>query len=237
MKNSTRLGSFKLQDNSSTQYKARELKSVFVESEWKYLKLVLYKPHPNTKNLFSQVSMISLSVFGDFLEYEQDYLSGLKALDPIRGISEQFKVRDRGIYTPQNANEGAGMYFSRPNFTSRQTRILKDLLDDKIKILDNEKRKAAQLNDADKAQKIKKDIDKTMKLSKIAKELEYKKLLAIENEDYETANLIKVEIEKIKKSLMAMGDIPRPRGSSMSTRSTKNFNFYSKMYSKNILHK
>jgi len=30
---SSRLGSFKLQDNNSTQYKARELKSVYVDVE------------------------------------------------------------------------------------------------------------------------------------------------------------------------------------------------------------
>lgn len=30
---STRLGSFKLQDNASTQYKARELKSVYIDIE------------------------------------------------------------------------------------------------------------------------------------------------------------------------------------------------------------
>ena len=216
-----RLGSFKLQDNSSTQFKARELKSVFVESECRYLKLVLYKPHPNTKNLFSQVSMLSLSVFGDFLDYENEYISSLKTLDPLRGLSEQFKSRDRGIYTPQGTDPGVGMYFSRPNFTSRQSRILKDIFNDKIKALDNEKRRAIQINDADKAQKLKKDIDKTMKFAKLAKELEYKKLLAIENEDYETANLIKLELDKVKKTIMGMGDIPKPRGSSMSSRSIR----------------
>ena len=69
--------------------------------------------------------------------------------------------------------------------------------------------------------KLKKDIDKTMKLAKLAKDLENKKMLAIENEDYDTAKLIKVEIEKIKKSLMSMGSLPKVRGSSMSSRSIK----------------
>lgn len=37
-----------------------------------------------------------------------------------------------------------------------------------------------------------------MKLGKLARELEYKKMLAIDNEDYDTAKLIKVEIERVK---------------------------------------
>ena len=60
-----------------------------------------------------------------------------------------------------------------------------------------------------------------MKLAKLAKDLENKKMVAIENEDYDTAKLIKVEIEKIKKSLMSMGSLPKVRGSSMSSRSFK----------------
>lgn len=91
----------------------------------------------------------------------------------------------------------------------------------KSKLWTQRRNKAAQTNDSEKAGKLKKDIDKTMKLAKLAKDLENKKMLAIENEDYDTAKLIKVEIEKIKKSLMSMGSLPKVRGSSMSSRGIK----------------
>ena len=137
---SKRLGSFKLQDNSSTQYKARELKSVYIESECKYIKLILFKPHPNTKNLFSQVSLLSLSVFGDYIEYEEgDFMGSFKTIDPVREGTDQLKDQDRSLFTPQVAHDSK-MNFSQSSFTSKQTRILNDLLDDKIKALDTEKK-------------------------------------------------------------------------------------------------
>jgi centrosomal protein CEP104 len=83
---SSRLGSFKLQDNASTQFKARELKSVYVEVDCKYLKFILLKAHPNTKNLFSQVAMMSLNIYGEFMEHENEYVRSLKTLDPIKGM-------------------------------------------------------------------------------------------------------------------------------------------------------
>lgn len=58
-----------------------------------------------------------------------------------------------------------------------------------------------------------------MKLAKLAKDLEFKKVIAIENEDYDTAKMLKSEIDKVKKSLMSSTDLPSIRGSSLSNRS------------------
>ena len=45
-----------LSDNEQTDYKARELKSVHVDSVGTYLKLVIHKNHVNKYNLYNQVS-------------------------------------------------------------------------------------------------------------------------------------------------------------------------------------
>ena len=147
-------------------------------------------------------------------------MGSFKTIDPVKEGADQSKDQDRSLFTPQVAHDSK-MNFSQSSFTSKQTRILNDLLDDKIKALDTEKKKAAQTNDSEKSSKLKKDIDKTMKLAKLAKDLENKKMVAIENEDYDTAKLIKVEIEKIKKSLMSMESLPKVRGTSMSSRNIK----------------
>ena len=44
-----------LDDNARTEYKARELKSVFLDATATFLKLVLHKGHTNPHNLFNQV--------------------------------------------------------------------------------------------------------------------------------------------------------------------------------------
>lgn len=113
--------------------------------------------------------MLSLAFNGEFQDYETDYISTLKSVDPMKGMSAQFKATDRNLYTPTSQ-----MGYSQSSFMSRQTRLLKDLFDDKMKALDSEKNKAMLSNDLEKAKKIKVAIDKTMKLAKVSQELEYK---------------------------------------------------------------
>ncbi|CAI2387715.1 unnamed protein product [Moneuplotes crassus] len=213
---SMRLGSFKLQDNHSTQYRSRELKSVYVEVDCKYLKLILYKAHANTKNLFSQVALMSLTVYGDFIGYEGDYVENLKTVDPLGKVSGYLQPIERNLHTPQE-NSG-NMYFSQSGFMSRQSRLLNDMIGDKMKVLNNEMKNAKISNDMDKAKKLKKVIDKTVKLSKLAKELEFNKFQAIDNEDYESAKIIKAELDKVKKNLMSISTLPSMRGSALSSR-------------------
>jgi hypothetical protein len=166
--------------------------------------------------LFSQVALLALSVFGNYLNYEREYTGGLKTLEPIGGMSSQRQSRDS--YTPQD-RLGGGMYFSQSNFMGRQSKILNELINDKLKVLNSEIKNATISNNLDKMKKLKKSVDKTMKLAKLAKDLELKKVIAIENEDYDTAKMLKSEIDKVKKSLMSTTNLPSIRGSSLSNRS------------------
>lgn len=47
-----------LDENSKTEFKARELKSVHVRATGLYLKLLIHKPHLNHLNTYQQVSFI-----------------------------------------------------------------------------------------------------------------------------------------------------------------------------------
>lgn len=51
----TRLGYLSLDSNERTQYKARELKSVYIRARGAFLKLVIHKCYANPQNLFNQV--------------------------------------------------------------------------------------------------------------------------------------------------------------------------------------
>ena len=76
--NFTRVGHFSLDDNVKTNYKARELKTVYVECTCQYLKIVFSKNHPNNMNIFNQVGLVSLKVFGSQMgAYESSLLSGV----------------------------------------------------------------------------------------------------------------------------------------------------------------
>ena len=77
-------------------------------------------------------------------------MGSFKTVDPIKGRTDSSVDRDRSLFTPKDADNNK-MNFSQSSFTSKQTRILNDLLDDKIKTLDTEKKRAAQTNDSEKS--------------------------------------------------------------------------------------
>lgn len=60
-----------LDDNSKTDFKARELKSVHVKATGLYLKLLIHKPHGNHLNIYQQVNislLFELFIMFDRLE-------------------------------------------------------------------------------------------------------------------------------------------------------------------------
>jgi centrosomal protein CEP104 len=48
-----KIGHFTLDDNTASGFKARELKTVYVDVTCQYLKLSLQKPYSNEKNIFN----------------------------------------------------------------------------------------------------------------------------------------------------------------------------------------
>lgn len=59
-----RLGYLSLDTNERTNFQARELKTVYVNSLGSFLKLIINSPHLNNKNLYSQVGLVNITVFG-----------------------------------------------------------------------------------------------------------------------------------------------------------------------------
>ena len=73
-----KLGYLSLDSNERSNFQARELKSVYIESPALYLKLVLHKCHLNKYNLFNQVGLIALSFYGDYLTQTKGKLGTVK---------------------------------------------------------------------------------------------------------------------------------------------------------------
>jgi centrosomal protein CEP104 len=60
----TRLGYLSLDSNERSQYKARELKSVYIKAKGSFMKLIIHKCYINPLNLFNQVGLIAINVLG-----------------------------------------------------------------------------------------------------------------------------------------------------------------------------
>lgn len=74
-----KLGYIALDTNERSGYQARELKSVFLDNPCLYMKLLFHKCHINKYNLFNQVSLIALSVFGEFIALNEEMQKAVKA--------------------------------------------------------------------------------------------------------------------------------------------------------------
>eukprot|EP01084_Bolivina_argentea_P053062 97421_1 len=59
-----RLGYLSLDKNERSNWKARELKSVYINTIANYIKFSLYESHINTINLFNQIGIIALTIMG-----------------------------------------------------------------------------------------------------------------------------------------------------------------------------
>ena len=57
-----------LSSNDRTNYKARELKSIHVDAEGIFLKLIIHKNYVNPLNLYNQVSIVAINLLGDDLD-------------------------------------------------------------------------------------------------------------------------------------------------------------------------
>ncbi|KAK8375066.1 hypothetical protein O3P69_010988 [Scylla paramamosain] len=71
----TLLGHVKLSDNTHSDFRARELKSVSLESTGLFLKLVLYKNHINKLNFYNQVGVVGVNVLGNEIEDNNNSVS------------------------------------------------------------------------------------------------------------------------------------------------------------------
>lgn len=81
----TRLGYLSLDSNERTQYKARELKSVYIRARGAFLKLVIHKCYANPQNLFNQVR-VARSINTAVARNEAAYFHREKALSVWFGL-------------------------------------------------------------------------------------------------------------------------------------------------------
>lgn len=93
-----KLGYISLDSNERSGFQARELKSVFLENPCLYMKLVFHKCHINKFNFFNQISLIAISVFGD-------YLTVNNVAKPSKGVSQLEKLEYETQFDPKTLDK------------------------------------------------------------------------------------------------------------------------------------
>ncbi|UJR22352.1 hypothetical protein I4U23_025414 [Adineta vaga] len=191
----TNLGFIELSTNERTDFKARELKSIHMDTDGWFLKLVIHNNHSNRYNLHNQVSLVAINLLGDDMEKSRNNFDN--QVDSAANRSEQISIVD----------DLAFAMFQDPEIA-----VI-------IRNLDRKKQEYVQDEKFDRARKFKQAIQELIKVGERLARYEVEKRQAIEREDYETAQARKDKMDVVRtetyKQLQALNllDIvipPRP---------------------------
>ncbi|XP_069466353.1 centrosomal protein of 104 kDa [Ambystoma mexicanum] len=190
-----RLGYVSLSDNEKTGYKARELKSVYVEAVGQYLKLIFHKNYVNRYNLYNQVALVAINIIGDPVDYNEEIGSPSRdtLIDHYLGSSPEDPALE-------------GTYVGKPDTFSPLDDLAFDMYQDPevaqiIRKLDEKKHDAVRHERYDFAKKIKQAIADLQKVGERLGRYEVEKRCAVEKEDYDLAKKKKAQMEEYRQKV------------------------------------
>ncbi|NXK63252.1 CE104 protein, partial [Sylvietta virens] len=188
-----RLGYVPLSDNEKTDFRARELKSVYMDAVGQYLKLIFHKNYVNKYNLYGQVALVAVNIIGDPADYGNDSMSSPsreKLIDHYLGIKSDDPALD-------------GTYLGKHDSISPLDDLAFDMYQDPevaqiIRRLDEKKREAVRLECYDHAKKLKQAIADLQKVGERLGRYEVEKRYAVEKEDYDLAKKKKEQMDEYR---------------------------------------
>ncbi|NWQ61906.1 CE104 protein, partial [Neopipo cinnamomea] len=188
-----RLGYVPLSDNEKTDFKARELKSVYVDAVGQYLKLIFHKNYVNKYNIYGQVALVAVNIIGDPADYSNDSMSSPsreKLIDHYLGIKSVDPALD-------------GTYFGKSDSISPLDDLAFDMYQDPevaqiIRRLDERKREAVRHERYDRAKSLKQAIADLQKVGERLGRYEVEKRYAVEKEDYDLAKKKKEQMDEYR---------------------------------------
>lgn len=177
----TRLGYLSLDANERSNYKARELKSVYVHTRnSNFLKFVFKKCYENQLNIYQQVGIIAINVVGQ---------------KPSSSSTSSASGH-------QASSNSSAQTHGGPSVIAVPSVDIPAWLDDKTKAqlteLTNLKYKAIQREDYDEAKRLKIIIDMLKQNAEKIALLEKEKMAAIAAEDFDLAKRIKMELDYLR---------------------------------------
>ena len=180
------IGFINLSSNIESQYKARELRKIYININTEYIKLKIHNNYQNDLNVFCQVGIVSLDFFG------------------IKNDIKKKKSLPEG--ENNNMNDTSESLFDICfNNNEIEEKFIDDKMSkqssDKLKQLIEELNKKKEKEEYDECKLIKDKIDKIRKIEFKIYTLEEQKKDCANRNDFDKAKEIKFNIEKIKKLL------------------------------------
>lgn len=194
-----RLGYFSLDSNVSSDYKARELKSVPINASCNQFKLVIKGAYSNPLNLYNQCAIVAINLVGirlgpvhpSFIQHQASQLvPGLPNFNAINPISQPLSQ-----LSPRHAPPA--------DLDLTTTQYLLHLMQLKQQAIDAE--------DYDEAKRMKLKIDRLNAVIPEIIESEKRKREAIEQDDFDLAKQCKLHVERLREGAL-LGKPVAPAG-------------------------
>lgn len=178
-----RLGYVHLANNEANNFKSRELKSVHVDAEGQYLKLLFHRNHNNKLNIYHQVGVVAFNILGEPSNRPNTPLSVLNMSN-------------------SHANKSTERTVARDTVSPLDDLLFDMYMDAQvlsiIRILDERKKKAIVEEDYDTAKRMKVAIVDLHQIGEKLTRYEMEKQHAVENEDYDLAKSLKFQIDEYR---------------------------------------
>ena len=182
----SRLGYISFDANEKTTFKARELKSVHLDCEGVYVKLVCQKNHVNKLNIFNQVGVVAVNILGEFSSQDKPQ-----------------SYRDIALANNENSDPVVMGRINRPDHMSMIDDITFGMYQDPevarvIQQLERKKHVAIEEERYDYAKRLKQAIGDLYKVGEKLGRLEQEKKAAVAEENYDLAQAKKVQANEIR---------------------------------------
>jgi len=190
-----RLGHLSMDDNQRSGHRAQELKSVFVDSTGRWLKLKFHKCYINKYNLYNQIGIVAINALGE--ERTGGGSTGGGAGDRTEDAFGQTSIGKSVAQMSEKLNDLAfDMAFDRATA-------------DKIRAINAAKSECVAREDFQAAKALK-NVENQMKAIgvQLAK-MENQKQTAVDREDYDAARTLRDEIRRLRDGVDArLASIP-----------------------------
>lgn len=163
--NFRRLGYMSLDSNARSRYQARELKTVYLKTPARFIKLLVHECHGNKYNLFNQVGVVSVSFAGDASAavpkvesaFVREGNPGPRAPAAAAGLDEELAQRLERVASSKQRAVEVEDYDS-----AKRLKALEGLLDDMVAHyvgLAEDKYDAVGVEDYDRAKELKAEME------------------------------------------------------------------------------
>ncbi|DAZ92690.1 TPA: hypothetical protein N0F65_010109 [Lagenidium giganteum] len=182
-----RLGYLTLKSNVESNYMARELKTVHIDNEAVFIKLVLHQCYVNERNLYCQVGIMAINLCGEPLELMSGELPSQSAGELMSSVAA------RSIPKPAPASSATDDLAFDLRFDAKTA--------ERIREIHIAKEKAVAMEDYDQAKRLKQMEEQLKSIGLQLARLETQKREAVANEDYDLAKRVKDEIAMLEASV------------------------------------